>query len=446
MVARSEQLPLIEIGPLSPPDARPEALRALVGPLAAALGFFCFLPYPAVAVGNATAVQAGNVLVLLLAAPALLLSWKGRPFWMVPALLAPMVLATLKAALTNQAPLDVSFKVVIVWAASCLAALVTQLYAPRYAVQLLAGVAAAIVLHAAVGLWQVYAFSHGQLPLEALYVNVSFLSVQDNAQIIARYIQRPFGLFPEPSAMSASIAPWVVFLFAVCCGAVRLRDPVRRWQRLLFMAAAVGGLGLIIISRSGHAAFTVLAILGLAAAWLARARATPGTVAAVVAALGLFLPLVLFFAASSVGERLGGKSSFGNSSWGDRAESMQFGFRVLADSTAVTKFLGMGPGQSAPILQEQAGLDAVWSVLLTYVFETGAVGALAVVCVGYGIFRAWAASGYDLTFVLVAFVWLVGVTLITSYEQLLPPWMTLGWLTVWPYVCEGRRAPRGVFA
>ena len=446
MIARSEQLPLIEVVSLASPGARAASLRALVAPLAAALGFFCFLPYPALAVGNATALQGGNVLVLLLAVPALFLSWKGRPFWVYPALVTPLCFATLKAALSGQAPLDVCFKVVIVWAASCLAVLVTQLYAPRYAVHLLTGVAASIVLHAGVGLWQVYAFSHGELPLEAVYVNPSFLSVQDNAHIIARYVRRPFGLFPEPSAMSASIAPWVVFLFAVCCGAVRLRDGVKRWQRLLFIAAAVGGLGLIIVSRSGHAAFTALAILGLAAAWLARARATPGTVAAVVAALGLFLPLVLFFAASSVGERLGGKSSFGNSSWGDRADSMSFGFKVLADSDATTKFLGMGPGQSAPILQEQAGLDAVWSVLLTYVFETGLVGAVAVVCVGYGVFRAWAASGYDLTFVLVAFVWLVGVTLVTSYEQLLPPWMALGWLTVWPQICQERRPARGAYA
>ena len=446
MTARSEQLPLIEIGALAPPDARPEALRALVGALAAALGFFCFLPYPALAVGNATAVQGGNALALLAALPAVFMPWKGRSFWVYPALMAPLCFATLKAALAGQEGLDVCFKTLIVWGVSCLAVLVTQIYAPSYAVQLLTGVAAATVLHAAVGLWQVYAFSHGELPLEAVYANPSFLSVQDNATIIARYIQRPFGLFPEPSAMSSSLAPWVVFLFAVCCGAVRLRDRVATWQRMLFLAAAVGGLGLIIVSRSGHAAFTALAIVGLAAAWLARARATPVTVAAVVAGLGLFLPVVLFLAASSVGERLGGKSSFGNSSWGDRADSMRIGFEVLAESDAPTKFFGMGPGQSSPVLQEQAGLDAVWSVVLTYVFETGLVGAVAMACVGYCVFRAWVGSGYDLVFALVTFVWLIGVTLITSYEQLLPPWMTLGWLTVWPQVCEQRGSARGVLA
>lgn len=436
MIVSSEQLPLIEIAPVAPERSRPDALRACVGLFCAALGFFCFLPYPALAVGNASAVQGGNLLVLVAVVPLLFMSWKGRPFWVYPVVMAPLCIATLKAGLAGQAALDVCFKTLMVWGLSCLAVLVTQLYAPRYGLQLLTGIAAATLLHALVGLWQVYGFSQGELPLEGLYVNPSFLSVQDNAAVIARYIRRPFGLFPEPSAMSSSLAPWVLFLFAVCCGTVRLRQQSASWHRALFLAAAVGGLGLIIVSRSGHAAFAVLAIAALAASWVAKARATPRTVAAVVTGLGLFLPVVLYLAALSVGERLGGKSSFGNSSWGDRADSLRIGFEVVADSDVATKFFGMGPGQSSPILQESAGLDAVWSVLLTYVFETGVLGAIALVCVGYCVLREWVSSGYDLTFAVVAFVWLIGVTLITSYEQLLPLWMTLGWLTVWPAVCH----------
>src|SRR6185436_5479945 len=95
-----------------------------------------------------------------------------------------------------------------------------------------------------------------------------------------------------------------------------------------------------------------------------------------------------------------------------------------------TNLFGMGVGLMSPALKESAGLDAVFSVLLTYVFETGLLGAIAVACVGYFLLRGWAATRFDLTFALVAGVWLVGVTLITSYEQLLPVWMTLGWLTV----------------
>ena len=447
MIVPLEQLPPVSARPMRlrlawPANPSAEAVRAPLGLCCAALGFLCFMPYPALRVGNASAVQGGNVLVLLLAAAALMVSWKGKPFWVFPVLAAPLFVSVLKAALAGQGGLDVSLKSLPVWTLSCMAILATQLCAPRYAVHLLAGIAAAILVHAAVGAWQVYAFARGEFPFSGLYVNPSFLSVQDNASIIARYIRRPFGVFPEPSAMAASIAPWVLFLFAAGSGAVRLRTETGPRHRLLFLAASVAGLGLIIVSRSGHAAVTSLAFAVLVAAWFMRARATPRNLVAVTAGLGVFLPAVLYFAAVSVGERLGGKSALGTSSWAERAASLRAGFDVVASSDSATHFFGMGVGQASPALQASAGLDAVFSVLLTYVFETGLLGALALVFVAHLVLRAWRATRFDLTFALVAGVWLVGVTLITSYEQLLPPWMALGWLTAWPAVC--RQAGPGV--
>jgi hypothetical protein len=92
---------------------------------------------------------------------------------------------------------------------------------------------------------------------------------------------------------------------------------------------------------------------------------------------------------------------------------------------------------SAPAIQKVAGLDAVWSILLPYAYETGAIGMLALCVVGVYLSRLWATLRYDLTFAAVLFVWLVGVTITTSYMELLPLWVTLGWLTVWPQVCGG---------
>ena len=408
-----------------------ETLRAPAGLFCASFAFFCFLPYPAYAVGNASAVQIGNVFVLLLGIPALLVSWRRRPYWVFPLLLAPACVSALKAAVAGHDELDLTLKALTVWGLSTMTVLAAQLCAPRYALQMLIGVSAACVLHAAVGLLQMHAFSSGEFPLVGLYVNPSFLSVQDNATIIARYIQRPFGLFPEPSAMSASLAPWVLILLALSFGLLRLREPVSANHRVLFGAAALAGLGLIIVSRSGHAAPTCLAVVGLVAAWLARARATVRTFLAVAVVFALFLPAVLFLAARSVGDRLGGKTAFGNSSWGERADSLASGFRLMTDSGLATNLFGTGVGLMSPALKDTAGLDAVFSVLLTYVFETGVLGALAVAVVGFALLRTWAASGYGLTFVLVGGVWLVGVTVITSYEQLLPVWMVLAWLTVW---------------
>ena len=437
MIAPLEQPLHTERLPLAAPRPRVEAVHALRAPLGlfcAALGFFCFLPYPALAVGNASAVQIGNVMVALLGIPAVLVSWKRRPYWVFPLLVAPACVATLKAAVVGHDQLDVALKTLTVWGLSCMTILATQLCAPRYAVHMLVGIAAACLLHAAVGLLQMRAFAQGEFPLVGLYVNPSFLSVQDNAHIIARYIQRPFGIFPEPSAMSASLAPWVLILLALSFRLLRTWDPLTTTHRFLFGGAALGALGLIIVSRSGHAGPTSLAVVALLGMWFLRARATGRTFLAVLVVFGVFVPAVIFLAARSVGDRLGGKTAFGNSSWGERADSLRHGFDLVTQSDLPTNLLGMGVGLMSPALKESAGLDAVFSVLLTYVFETGVVGALACAVVAYALLRVWVASRFDLIFAMVFGVWLVGVTVITSYEHLLPLWVTLGWLTVWTEV------------
>ena len=379
--------------------------------------------------------QIGNVVTLAIVLPCLMRSLRGRSLWLYPALLAPLVLATLKVAVAGG-ELGLCFKSVIVWALSCLAMTAVQLRGPRHANELLTGIASATLLHAAVGLWQLYCFAGGVFPMPELYVNPSFLSVQDNASTIARYTQRPFGVFPEPSAMSSSLAPWVLFWAAHLCGLVRLKTEPAVWQRRLYAAAAAGGLGLIILSRSGHAAVTVAAVLAFAAVWLVRSKATGRTYLTLVAACCVVLPAVLWFAAVSLGDRLGGNSELGNSSWEDRSQSLVIGFSMLADGSAATVLFGMGPGLSGPALWNAARLDAVWSVLLAYVYETGIVGAAAAACVGQHLLRVGIRSRGGAPFVAIALVWLVGVTLTTSYEQLLSLWLTLGWLTVWPAVCE----------
>ncbi len=43
---------------------------------------------------------------------------------------------------------------------------------------------------------------------------------------------------------------------------------------------------------------------------------------------------------------------------------------------------------------------------------------------------------YNLAYLAIFLVWLVGITFATSYGELLPLWMTLGWMTVWPAICR----------
>src|SRR3982750_1382371 len=92
------------------PRSRADVLRAPLGLCCAALGFFCFMPYPALAIGKSSALQTGNVLVLVMGAGALLTSWKSGPFWLFPLLVGPLCVSAAKVALTGQTGLDLCLK------------------------------------------------------------------------------------------------------------------------------------------------------------------------------------------------------------------------------------------------------------------------------------------------------------------------------------------------
>src|SRR5205823_10339363 len=126
----------------------------------------------------------------------------------------------------------------------------------------------------------------------------------------------------------------------------------------------------------GHTAVALLALIPFAIVWFLRSRATARSYLAIVSVFVVLMPLVFWLAASSLGNRLGGKSSLGNSSWQDRTDSLKIGMELFTDGGVGTVVFGMGPGMSTPAIQKVAGLDAVWSILLPYAYETGAVGML----------------------------------------------------------------------
>jgi len=400
------------------------------------LGFACFLPYPAINVGGTSAVQMGNILTLLMVLPVAPLLLFRRPFHIVPLAIVPLLVSTLAVAATGSDDFLLSVKITVALIVSLMTIWAAQLYAPRYSMALLTGVAVATVLHALVGFWQFYSFRSATFPIPQLYVNQSFLSVQENVNTIARYIQRPFGIFPEPSAMSSSLAPWVLLWAAYFCDIIRFKQQPARWQRLMFAAAAAGALMLMILSRSGHAAITLTALAAIGLIWAFRTKVKPQVQLSVLAVGALALPFVLMLAFDAMADRLGGVSKMGNSSWEDRTSSLVIGFRLFAEGGLGTALFGVGPGISSPALWDLVRLEAVWSILLSYIYETGLLGAIAVVWVGRELMRAWKGAGRDLAFPLIFFVWLVGITITTSYPQLLPLWIALGWLSVWPSVCE----------
>lgn len=404
----------------------------------AALGCLCMMPYPAIPVGGYSAIQMGNIITLLMCLPLVAVAWQARPFWLYLMILTPLCISSLRVALSGDGDVGQCLRSIDVWAISCLTMVVAQWYTPRHALALLTGIAVATLVHAAVGAWQAYAFMSGEFPMIGLYVNPSFLSVQDNAEIIARYTQRPFGMFPEPSAMSSSLCPWILFWFAQMLGLVQLRHTPARWQRALFGMAAVSGLGLVILSRSGHATVTLAAILFFALVWLLRCKATVQTYLKLILLFGIALPMVVWLAMMALSDR----TSLENGSWRDRLDSMIVGMELLSRGNWKTIVFGLGPGLSSPAIQQLTGFEAVWSVSLTYIYETGLLGTVAAIAVGLFLLRIWHSVRYAWAFAVIAGVWLVGITITTSYEQLLSLWLTLGWLTVWPEICQTEASTR----
>lgn len=412
--------------------------RTRITALAAfSLGFCAFLPYPAIPAGNNSAIQIGTLITLSMVLPIFLVSWRRRPFYLYPLLLVPLVTSVVKVAVLQQPGLESSVKAVITTSLPCLTLLTAIFYAPRYSLQIMTGIAAATILHVLVGCWQEYVFINGgEFPLLWIYVNPSFYSVTDQARDFVLYEQRPFGLFSEPSAMSSSLAPWVLIWIAEMCGLIRFASRPSGRLRMLFRIAAVAGLALIISSRSGHAMATLAAVLLFGAAWAVRARATVRNYLATVSVFGVILPLMVWLTVLALSDRVAEASGM-NQSWQDRSDSLIFGFKIWIENGWRTLLFGIGVGLSASELANQHGLDAVWSVLLTYLYETGVIGGLVIAWFGVYLARIWRACHFNVVFAAVTFVWVVGITITTSYGQLLPIWLTLGFLIVWPDVFAG---------
>ena len=188
------------------------------------------LSVPALAIGRTNGLQVSQV-VALAAIPFLVARPPGRSFWAMLLWLGPVFVSMFMHHMFADVPLPnilvnasigLALAVLVIWPADWLAD--RDLFR-----EVLAAAGAAIVLHSLIGLYQLYSFSKNQFPLLFLYVNPSFGSLQ-LPEGYALYNSRPFGLFPEPSAMAASLGPWTVLLAGL------LLDPgLRRrlsWRRV----------------------------------------------------------------------------------------------------------------------------------------------------------------------------------------------------------------------
>jgi hypothetical protein len=409
----------------------------------AAWGFAlsCFFPYPALVLGGNTGLQLSQLLSLA-AVPLLCTLPPGRPLRALLGLLSAIYVsgfATVASGATSS--LDVVPKEAVALTLSLLVLWPAEWATrrDRFGAVLNAAILA-IAVHAVIGLIQVYSFRHDAFPLLWLYKNPSFKSMESWSTIYARYIKRPCGLFPEPSAMGASLGPWLVLLSGL------VLDPrlgsASGWRGGKKASLALGlGFVLLTLSRSGSTFPTLGAVLVVAAATTlgsrgrGRSRRTgPGrfllpvlVLAAVVAGLG--------YAAHRLSQGFGARVE---SSWGLRALSIQAG--LCANTEPFGLVFGVGPGQSTAVLRthlawvplpdDQEEL-AVYSLAVLFYMENGLIGLLAMLGGLAVALRAIARSGAVVLGLCTLGTWLVGTVLTTSYMALSAIWLFLAVLLSW---------------
>ena len=280
--------------------------------------FAYFFPYPALAIGRTTGLQVSQVAALA-AIPFLVARPPGRSFWAILLLLGPVFVSTFLHHMFADIPspdllvkvsIALALAVLVIWPADWLAD--RDLFR-----EVLAAAGAAIVLHLLIGLLQLYSFSKNQFPLLFLYVNPSFMSVQEMYVGYALYNKRPCGLFPEPSAMAASLGPWTVLLAGLL-----LNPGLRRrlgWRRAWPVIPPVAcGCLLLALSESGFTFTLMAALLVICAGEVWRMVHAPRPSQLVMLALVLLSVVsVLNYAISQLGSgRLESRIDY---SWGLRS-------------------------------------------------------------------------------------------------------------------------------
>jgi hypothetical protein len=259
--------------------------------------------------------------------------------------------------------------------------------------------------------------------------------MEEWAPTFARYNKRPFGLFPEPSAMAASLGPWLVLVAGLLLEP-RLRRAIgfdRPWRA---RAALVGGSSLIVASRSGFMGIYFLSIFLLLLDNLRKA-ALRYEVPKMLALIGLFAAALVggVYATCQLTANLDDKV---DSSWGYRYASIRMA--LTSNTDALNLLIGFGPGQSAPILEktwtgpsydEEFGNLAVFSLAARHFMEMGLVGTLALAIVLGMVLRSILRSAAVPLGLSALLSWLVAVALTTSYMPLSAIWLFLGAMLSW---------------
>lgn len=283
-----------------------------------------------------------------------------------------------------------------------------------------------ISLSAIVALVQKFVFlDKGIVPWLEYYDVPGYASVAGNAQTIALYIRRPFGLFPEPSFLAGSLALATVALIA------SISVFKQRYSALSVMAFSLS-IFTIYVSDSGSG---IVCIVVLAAvAFIPIIRRFKG--------LLLLLPFVLAGAVWLGLSIAANRQSGVNTSWNDRMASIIGASRLILEEPNMFLF-GLGRGMIPSYFESgrvsfadmtvYSSIPDVYSVLVRIVLENGIVFGLPIVVWMVLLITTEGTSRITPSGVLYFVLWFVVAALTISYE-------TAAWIWILPGIFLGRRS------
>ena len=397
--------------------------------------FFCFFPYPAIPIGETTGLQVSQILALVYF-PFLVFRFSKKYYWATILILGPLLISAVINEITMS---TISSLIMLKTIASRILIFIVFLVAGNLIKRqnlksLLYCASWAIFIHSLIGFFQIICFKQHIFPLKILYQNPTFPMSQESISTYVLFIKRPMGLFPEPSAMAASIGPWIVLLTGVILYP-ELCTGLSRKYRGFVSIATITALVLVIISRSGYMIGLILCLFLLLIPKLKLLLMHLWNIKRLLYSLMIVLTLLGITIASVIS--LGNRMSVANFSWWSRIVSLGMGFSVFGKDLK-TFIFGLGPGQSHLYLVNlpyavKYGIHAVWSILINYFAETGLLGIGSFIILLLMVLHAILHSQSNARWIgLVSLLaWFFGITFTASYWCLFSIWLFLVLLLSW---------------
>jgi hypothetical protein len=306
---------------------------------------------------------------------------------------------------------------------------------------LLKGISIGILLNSGMCVMQLLTIPNGTFPFWSWYgygtEEVQMIrGFQSGAGIFG---VRVFGFFSEPSDMTASIGHWWLLMCGLRLG-VGGAALARFSSSRLCSWALFGGAPVLMLSRSGHALIVSAGFAALLVA--ATRRPSRGSKQAAILALALLAALsiglydlkdrILSPESEQAGYSVG-------SVWSARASSIVDSLSTWVNSNPRELIFGLGY-QGVETIKVQTGFN-IWSVVAKSLLTFGLIALLGWLILGVVLLREISISRAPFLGLVFGGTCLVAISITTSYEPLVSPWLALGVLLSWTRVLGMRLSP-----